>query len=85
MCFRGHTLRTASSCSGGVQVVFEFFRAVAILADTGNPLQSAVYLVERDNGGAGEDYAGCAIFSGTISVSQLTVVSGSLCAKANSP
>ena len=64
MCFRGYTLRTASSCNGGMQVVFEFFRAMAVFTDAGDPLQGAVYLVERDDGGAGEDYAGCAIFGG---------------------
>ena len=47
-----------------MQIVFEFFRAMAVFTDAGDPLQGAVYLVERDDGGAGEDYAGCAIFSG---------------------
>ena len=46
-----------------MQIIFDLFGAVAVFTYAGDPLQGAVNLVERDDWGAGEDYAGCAIFA----------------------
>ena len=44
-----------------MQIVFQFLWAMAVFADTGNPLQSAMDFVEGNDGSAGKDYAGSTV------------------------